>query len=64
MATHVSNYYLPDSQIIAEESETIKALEDLMYKVSQIPGIVVAMYETPSVIHGVKIVIRKELADA
>lgn len=64
MASQVTNYYLSDAAIMAEDPETLDALEDLMHKVSQIPGIVVATYETPTIMHGVKITVRKELADA
>lgn len=64
MATQVDNYYLSDAAITAEDPETLDALEDLMYKVSQIPGIVVATYETPTIMHGVKITVRKESNNA
>lgn len=64
MATQVDNYYISDAEMMREDPETMDALEDLMYKVSQIPGTTVAAYETPSVLHGVEVVIRKELADA
>ena len=64
MATRVDHYYISDAALIREDPETMDALEDLMHKVSQIPGLTVAAYETPSILHGVKVVVRKELADA
>lgn len=64
VATQVDNYYISDVEIMQQDPETMVALEDLMHKVSQIPGMTVAAYDTPSVIHGVKVVVRKELADA
>ena len=64
MATRVDNYYISDAEMMQEDPETMDALDDLMYKVSQIPGTTVTAYETPSVIHGVRVVVRKELADA
>lgn len=64
MATRVDHYYISDAEMMRETPETMDALEDLMHKVSQTPGMTVAAYETPSVHHGVEIVVRKELADA
>ena len=64
MATRVDHYYISDAELMRQDPETLDALEDLMHKVSQTPGMTVAAYETPSVIHGVKVVVRKELADA
>lgn len=64
MATRVDHYYISDAALMREDPETMDALEDLMHKVSQIPGLTVAAYETPSILHGVKVVVRKELADA
>lgn len=64
MATRVDHYYISDAALMREDPETMDALEDLMHKVSQIPGTTVAAYDTPSAIHGVKVVVRKELADA
>lgn len=64
MATRVDHYYISDAELMRKDPETLDALEDLMHKVSQTPGMTVAAYETPSVIHGVEVVVRKELADA
>ena len=64
MATRVDNYYISDAEMMRQDPETMDALEDLMHKVSHIPGMTVAAYETPSVLHGVEVVVRKEIADA
>lgn len=64
MATQVDNYYISDAEMMREDPETMDALEDLMYKVSQTPGMTVAMYDTSSIRHGVQIVVRKESSNA
>lgn len=64
MATQVDNYYISDAEMMREHPDTMDALDYLMYKVSQIPGMTVAVYETPTIMHGVRVVVRKELVDA
>lgn len=64
MDTRVDHYYISDVALMREDPETLDALVDLMYKVSQVPGLTVAAYDTPSILHGVKVVVRKELVDA
>lgn len=59
MATRVDHYYISDAEMMREDPETLDALEDLMHKVTQTPGMTVAVYETPSVLHGIKVVVRK-----
>lgn len=64
MATRVDHYYISDAEMMREDPETMDALENLMYQVSLTPGIEVVVQDVPDILHGVKIVIRKESSNA